>query len=252
MLAIIGGSGLTKLTNLEITHREVVRTPYGEPSGPLTLGRIRDHDIVFIARHGYGHTIPPHEVNYRANLWAIHAQGVKDVVAVNSVGGIHADLGPGVLAVPDQLIDYTHGRKHTFFEGAGKPVTHVDFTHPYDEGMRQRILRAADAAEESVVEQGVYAAVQGPRLETKAEIDRMERDGATMVGMTAMPEAGLARELGLCYAAIVVVANHAAGRGDSSKQIHLEQIHAVLDEGMARVRRILEKLVNLNGDQDSP
>ena len=243
MLAVIGGSGLTQLENLEITHRQIIRTPYGEPSGPLTFGRIRSQEIIFLARHGYGHTIPPHEVNYRANLWALHSQGVKDVVAVNSVGGIHATLAPGVIALPDQILDYTHGRKHTYFEGADRPVTHVDFTHPYCETLRARCIAAAQRAAVPMVSGGVYAAVQGPRLETKAEIDRLERDGATMVGMTGMPEAGLARELELCYAAITVVANHAAGRGASSEKIEFAAIFKVLEEGMAQVRHILEALV---------
>jgi 5'-deoxy-5'-methylthioadenosine phosphorylase len=243
MLAIIGGSGLTQLANLEITHRQVIRTPYGEASGPLTFGRIQSREIIFLARHGYGHTIAPHEVNYRANIWALHSQGVKDVVAVNSVGGIHARLAPGVIAIPDQILDYTHGRKHTFFEGADRPVTHVDFTHPYCENLRARCFAAAKRSSIDVIGNGVYAAVQGPRLETKAEIDRLERDGATMVGMTGMPEAGLAREMELCYAAITVVANHAAGRGDSSEKIELDAIFKVLEDGMANVRHILEALV---------
>ncbi len=243
MLAIIGGSGLTQLANLEITHRQVIRTPYGEPSGPLTFGRIQTKEIIFLARHGYGHTIPPHEVNYRANIWALHSQGVKDVVAVNSVGGINARLAPGVIAIPDQILDYTYGRKHTFFEGADRPVTHIDFTHPYCESLRARCVTAAKKSKIDVVNDGVYAAVQGPRLETKAEIDRLERDGATMVGMTGMPEAALAREMELCYAAITVVANHAAGRGDSSEKIELDAIYKVLEDGMANVRHILEGLV---------
>ena len=243
MLAIIGGSGLTQLGNLEITHRQVIRTPYGEPSGPLTFGRIQSREIIFLARHGYGHTIPPHEVNYRANIWALHSQGVKDVVAVNSVGGIHARLAPGVIAIPDQILDYTYGRKHTFFEGADRPVTHVDFTHPYCEALRARCIAAGKRGSIALERDGVYAAVQGPRLETKAEIDRLERDGATMVGMTGMPEAGLAREIELCYAAITVVANHAAGRGASSEKIELDAIYKVLEQGMARVRHILEALV---------
>ena len=247
MLAIIGGTGLTQLPNLQITHRQVMRTPYGEPSGPLTFGRIKNCDIIFLARHGYGHTIPPHEVNYRANLWALQAQGVRDVVAVNSVGGIHASLTPGTIAVPAQLIDYTHGRKHTYFEGSEKPVTHVDFTWPYCATLRARCLEAARLSGEAVIDGGVYAAVQGPRLETAAEIDRIERDGATMVGMTGMPEACLARELTLCYAAIAVVANHAAGRGSSREAVRLEEIFQILESGMQRVRNILERLVQADG-----
>jgi 5'-deoxy-5'-methylthioadenosine phosphorylase len=247
MLAIIGGTGLTKLSNLEITHRQVIRTPYGEPSGALTFGSVQGQSVVFIARHGYGHTIPPHEVNYRANLWALQAQGVKAIIAVNSVGGIHTDLKPGVIVLPDQIVDYTHGRKHTFFEGNETPVTHIDFTHPYSESLRWRIMSAAKSVNESIIHTGVYAATQGPRLETAAEINRLERDGAAMVGMTGMPEAGLARELNLEYATIAVVANHAAGRGDSRESVQMEEIYKTLEQGMYRVRNILDKLVAQNG-----
>ena len=244
MLAIIGGTGLTELTNLKITHRQVLRTPYGEPSGPLTFGTINQHEVMFIARHGYGHTIPPHEVNYRANLWGLLDQGAKRVIAVASVGGIRADLTPGTLVVPDQIIDYTHGRAFTFFDGHEKSVTHIDFTWPYSEDMRRKILDAARQAGEACVNKGVYAAIQGPRLETVAEINRYERDGADMVGMTGMPEASLARELGLDYAAIAVVVNYAAGRGTSAQAIALDEIGTVAKPAMARVRHILECLVD--------
>jgi 5'-methylthioadenosine phosphorylase len=247
MLGVIGGTGLTQLSNLETTRRQIVRTPYGEPSGPLTFGRVAGKEVVFVARHGYGHTIPPHLVNYRANLWALHAQGLEDVVSVASVGGIRSDLGPGVLALPEQIIDYTWGRRCTFYEGEDKAVVHIDFTRPYCEGLRERIRRAAEAAGERIVEGGVYAATQGPRLETAAEIDRLERDGADMVGMTGMPEAALARELGLCYAAIAVVANHAAGRGESRAGVRMQDINATLQAALGQVRRIIEKLVEGNG-----
>ncbi|HEX7955137.1 MAG TPA: S-methyl-5'-thioinosine phosphorylase [Burkholderiales bacterium] len=243
MLGIIGGTGLTQLSNLEVTHRQIVRTPYGDPSGALTFGQLNRRDVVFLARHGYGHTIPPHEVNYRANLWALHSQGVTRVVSVASVGGIRADLVPGALALPDQLLDYTWGRKHTFFDGPDKPVTHVDFTHPYCEKLRGRLLQAAMAVGQALVNNGVYAATQGPRLESAAEINRLERDGADMVGMTGMPEAALAREIGLRYAALAVVVNHAAGRGDSSDEIHMDKINAVLRASMVKVRALLAKLV---------
>ncbi len=242
MLGIIGGSGLTQLSSLDDIRRQIIRTPYGEPSGPLTCGRIGTTEVVFLARHGYGHTIPPHQVNYRANLWALKEQGVTDIVSVVSVGGIRADLGPGRIVVPDQIIDYTWGRKSTFFENE-EPVTHIDFTNPYSAPVRARILTAAAAIKQPVADGGVYATTQGPRLETAAEINRLERDGADMVGMTGMPEAVLARELGLQYAAIAVVVNHAAGRVDSSQGIHMEKIDAVLRETMARVRLIIEMLV---------
>jgi 5'-methylthioinosine phosphorylase len=242
MLAIIGGSGLSKLGNMEVTQRKVVRTPYGEPSGALTFGRIAKCEVVFLARHGYGHTIAPHQVNYRANLWALKESGAAEVVSVASVGGIRKDLGPGVLVLPHQIIDYTWGRPSTFFEGSGAPVNHIDFTEPYSPALRKRLVKAAADAKEAVVDGGVYAATQGPRLETAAEINRLERDGADVVGMTGMPEAPLARELGLEYAAINLVANFAAGRGESEHAIPLDRIEAVLAESMGRVRRVIEKL----------
>ena len=248
MLAIIGGTGLTKLSNLEITHRQVMRTPYGEPSGALTFGLINQHEVIFIARHGYGHTIPPHLVNYRANMWALQEQGAKRIVSVASVGGIRAELLPGTIVVPDQILDYTHGRASTYFDGRDKQVTHIDFTHPYCPIMRGHILQAAGLAKENFVDGGVYAATQGPRLETAAEINRYERDGADMVGMTGMSEAALAMELGLSYAAVAVVVNHAAGRGDSRNGVHLDKISAVGQPALARVRKVLEQLVECDGE----
>jgi 5'-methylthioadenosine phosphorylase len=181
-------------------------------------------------------------VNYRANLWALKDAGATEVVSVASVGGIRNDIWPGTLLLPDQVIDYTWGRSSTYFEGPGSPVNHIDFTEPYSAGLRGRILAAAAAIGERVNDGCVYAATQGPRLETAAEINRLERDGADIVGMTGMPEAALARELNLEYAAIAVVANYAAGRGDSEHAVSLDKIQAVLDEAMGRVRRIIEKL----------
>jgi 5'-methylthioadenosine phosphorylase len=242
MLAIIGGSGLSKLGNMEVMQRKVVRTPYGEPSGALTFGRIAECKVVFLARHGYGHTIAPHQVNYRANLWALKDSGAEEIVSVASVGGIRKDLWPGVIVLPHQIIDYTWGRPSTFFEGAGIPVNHIDFTEPYSSRMRERILKAAGASGERIFEEAVYAATQGPRLETAAEITRLERDGADIVGMTGMPEAALAREISLEYAAIAVVANYAAGRGESEHAIPLDRISEVLEESMGRVRRIIDRL----------
>lgn len=248
MLAIIGGTGLDQLGNLKISHRQVIRTPYGEPSGALTFGTINQHEVMFLARHGYGHTIPPHEVNYRANLWALYEQGAKRVIAVASVGGIRSDLVPGTLVVPDQVIDYTHGRPFTYFDGRERLVTHVDFTEPYTRELRQQILTAAGLANEQCVDGGVYAATQGPRLETAAEINRLERDGADMVGMTGMPEASLARELGLSYATIAVVVNHAAGRGNSRTRVDLGTISTIAEPAMARVRSILGRVVESDGN----
>jgi len=243
MLAIIGGSGLTQLASLEVSRQQVVRTPYGEPSGALTFGRIGNQDVAFLARHGFGHTIPPHLVNYRANIWALAREsGAGAIVSVASVGGIRADLGPGNLVIPDQIIDYTWGRQMTFHDHRDAQVVHTDFTEPYDRALRQRLIAAAAAAGQAVVDGAVYAAAQGPRLETAAEINRFERDGANIVGMTGMPEAALAREAGVPYAALTVVSNWAAGRADSARAIHFENLEAVLKVAMVKVRQIIERL----------
>lgn len=241
-IAIIGGTGLTTLEGLEIVRREVVHTPYGEPSGPLTHGVLNGKQVVFLARHGYGHTIPPHRINYRANVWALREVGVARVIAVAAVGGITPDMGPGMLAVPDQIIDYTWGRASTFFDKDLSHVTHVDFTYPYDQTLRELLLRAGAKAGVQIADGGVYGVTQGPRLETAAEINRMERDGCTIVGMTAMPEAVLAREMDLAYASCAVVANWAAGKGDGSV-IEMAEIERTLKDGMEKVRRVLAALV---------
>lgn len=248
MLAVIGGSGLSQLANLDVSHREVLRTPYGDPSGAVTFGQICGRPVAFLARHGYGHTIPPHEVNYRANIWALSKRGATGIISVASVGSIRADLKPGDVVIPHQIIDYTWGRKSTFHEGLDCTVTHIDFTEPYDRTLRVRLISAAAEAGIAISDTSVYAATQGPRLETAAEIDRFERDGADVVGMTGMPEAALARELGVPYAAISVVANYAAGRADSREGINFESIQGVLHESMGHVRTIIEKMIGC-GDQ---
>jgi 5'-methylthioadenosine phosphorylase len=247
MLAIIGGSGLERLDGLAAVRRKTVRTPYGQPSDALTFGRLQGRPVVFLARHGHRHALAPHQVNYRANLWALRAQRVDEVVSVASVGGIRADLAPGKLVIPDQMLDYTHGRQSTYGRLTGGMVTHIDFTRPYCESLRLKLLKAAARAGEEAVAGGTYAATQGPRLETAAEIDRLERDGADMVGMTGMPEAALARELGLCYAAIAVVVNPAAGRGASVHEVRLADIGEVTERAMGRVRRIINQLAALDG-----
>lgn len=241
-LAIIGGTGLTKLKDLEISRREVMHTPFGEPSGPLTIGQYHGHEVMFLPRHGAQHTIPPHQVNYRANLWALKHAGVDTVIAIAAVGGITPEMAPGRIAIPDQIIDYTWSRFHTFFEGDGTDgVTHVDMTYPYSDEVRQTLIRASRALGLDAVERGTYAATQGPRLETAAEIDRLERDGCDLVGMTGMPETALARELGLRYACCAVVANWAAGR--SGDVITMEEIARNLETGMGRVKQLLPAVI---------
>ena len=242
ILGIIGGTGLERLEGLHERREESVVTPYGPPSAPLIHGRLGQRPAVFLARHGQGHTVAPHEINYRANLWALHAAGVDTIVAVAAVGCIVDPPAPGGLCIPDQLIDYTWGRAATFFEGAGTPVEHVDMTRPYTPALREGLLEAGRACGVDAVDGGCYGATQGPRLETAAEIRRLQRDGCTLVGMTGMPEAALARELGLDYACCAVVANRAAGL--DGEAIATDQIEASLRTGMERVGRLLGRLAS--------
>lgn len=240
MLGIIGGSGLSRIADLEAPRRVTMTTPYGEPSAALSVGRLHGVEVVFLARHGDGHTIAPHRINYRANIRALHAQGVRDVIAVATVGGIRDGLNPGALVVPDQIIDYTHGREATFFDGVAQPLQHIDFTRPFHGAMRGRLMQAGAASGEPLRDGGVYGATQGPRLETAAEIERMARDGADVVGMTGMPEAALAREMGLDYAMLCVVVNAAAGRGANADGVAMAEITAVAEAAMRRVAIILD------------
>lgn len=247
MLGIIGGSSLNRIADLENPQRVSIGTPYGDASAALTIGKLHGTELVFLARHGDGHTIAPHRINYRANLWALHAQGVRNVVAVATVGGIREDLIPGVLLVPDQIIDYTHGREGTFFDGISQPLQHIDFTNPFGGRMRKDLLQAGVATGEHLLDGGVYGATQGPRLESAAEVERMARDGADVVGMTGMPEAALARELGLDYAMLCVVVNAAAGRGGNVNGVAIPEIAAVAEAAMKRVTRLLAGVARQHG-----
>ncbi len=246
-LAIIGGTGLYKLAALEDveTHQPVTR--YGAPSGPIRIGTLAGKRVAFLARHGEGHSVPPHKINYRANLAALKALGAQRVLALNTVGGITERFGPRVLACPDQLIDYTWGRVSTLCEEDGTDVLHVDFGDPYTPALRSELLQAAQAASVVVIEAGCYGATQGPRLETKAEIARMHRDGCDLVGMTGMPEAGLAREFGLDYACLAIVANWAAGAGpEPDAQITLEEVLSNVDAASAKLMPLLSTLLGIS------
>lgn len=240
MLAIIGGSGLSRMEALKVERRQEVSTRYGNPSAELVFGTLFERPLVFLARHGSSHSIPPHKINYRANIRALKTAGVSRIIAVAAVGGIHAALAPAVIALPDQLIDYTSGREHTFYDGEGTAVEHIDFGSPYTGSLRQMLKQAASAAGVDVVDGGVYGCTQGPRLETPAEIRRMEQDGCTMVGMTGMPEAALAREDGIDYACFAVVANRAAGKNEG--EITMQEIVQNLQSAMDRVHRVLQHL----------
>ena len=237
-LAIIGGSGFTRMPDLKVTRREVVRTPFGEPSAPLTYGLFDGQEVAFLPRHGAGHRLPPHRINYRANIWALKTIGARHVVGMAAVGGI--SMGPQVICVPDQIVDYTYGREHTFFDGEDAAVTHIDVTEPYCAKLRDRLLNAGRTAGLDPVDGGTYGVTQGPRLETAAEIRRFENDGCDLVGMTAMPEAALAKEAGLCYATCAVVVNWAAGK--SPGPITMEEIEHNLGEGMQKARGILQHI----------
>ncbi|MBN8738131.1 MAG: 5'-methylthioadenosine phosphorylase [Lysobacterales bacterium 69-70] len=242
-LAIVGGTGLYQFPGLENVTRREIGTPFGATSAPVVCGEIGGRAVGFLARHGEGHSVPPHRVNYRANVWALHSLGARRVIGVNAVGGIRADMGPRVVAIPDQVIDYTHGRLTSFCDVDGAEVKHIDFSEPYSAALRRDLLAAAAAAGVPVVDGGCYGATQGPRLETRAEIARLRRDGCDLVGMTGMPEAALARELDLDYACIALIANWAAGCGDEA-EISLEEIFANLREATATVPKIIAALLS--------
>lgn len=247
MLAIIGGTGLSGLQGFELVEKLALKTPYARAKVRLSRLQSAEKEFLFLPRHGANHKIPPHQINYRANIAALAELGVTEIVAVNAVGAIHGDLLPGSVAVPDQIIDYSYSRDVSFFDGKLKPVHHIDFTDPYSEPMRQRILAAIGAANAhtktggGVMARGTYACTQGPRLETAAEIRRLAQDGCDMVGMTGMPEAALARELEIDYASLALSVNWAAGL--SKEPILLEDIHAVLEKGMDLISSVLAEVV---------
>ena len=244
-LALIGGTGLTELG--EVAETVEVDTPYGAPSAPVSVISTGPVRLLFLPRHGSPHRFPPHRVNYRANLWALREAGAQHVLAVSAVGGITGDYPPGTLAAPDQLIDYSWGREHTYFDSADMPLVHVDFSHPYEGLLRELLLQSAASQSIDIVDHGCIGVFQGPRLESAAEVERARRDGCDMAGMTSLPEAALARELGLDFAGIAVVSNW--GAGVSGKLISEEDIAETLKEPMARVRALLRALVTTLSEQ---
>ncbi len=239
--AIIGGSGFASLSAFDLQETRPVSTQYGEPSAPIMRGHFAGEELWFLPRHGLGHSIPPHLINYRANLKALNDLGVEILVSIAAVGGIGTEYAPGSLVVPDQILDYTYSREQTYFDGEDGSVQHIDFTQPYCEELRGLMLRTAHDAGIPVIGRGTYAATQGPRFESAAEIRRMGRDGGDVVGMTGMPETGLARELGICYATLAIVVNYAAGV--SGTTITDSEIRSAFDHGANKAYRLLEKLV---------
>lgn len=241
-LAIIGGSGLAQLPGLNIIDEINIDTPWGRPSAPIIVGKYNDSEVLFLPRHGNPHTIPPHKVNYRANIWALKESDVSEIIAVNAVGGITEAMIPRHIVIPDQLIDYTHGRADTFHEENLDEVIHIDFTEPYSKSIRQQLINAAKENNIEISTEATYAVTQGPRLETAAEIARLENDGCDIVGMTSMPEASLARELEIDYACCALVVNWAAGKTDEI--ITMEIIEHNLKEGLGKVQTILASVLN--------
>ncbi|MFP3926367.1 S-methyl-5'-thioinosine phosphorylase [Pseudomonas sp. W5-36] len=240
--AIIGGTGLTQLDGLTIRQSLSVNTPYGAPSGDIHLGEYAGREVMFLARHGHPHRFPPHKVNYRANICALKQAGAEAILAVNAVGGIHPDMGTGHFCVPHDLVDYTSGREHTFFADDLEHVTHIDFSFPYSAPLRARLIAALAAEGCAHSDFGVYACTQGPRLESVAEIARLERDGCDIVGMTGMPEAALARELELEYACLALVVNPAAGK--SAAVITMAEIEQALHDGIGKVKATLARVLS--------
>ena len=242
VLAVIGGTGTNQLPGFSQTACSHPETPFGPTSGPLLEGEIAGRPCLFLARHGTPHHLPPHRINYRANLWALHAAGAQRLIGINAVGGIEPLLVPGELVIPDQVVDYTYGRAHTFYDGSGQGVAadaleHIDFTEPYDRDMRRDLVQLAEAQSLPFSASGTLAVTQGPRLESAAEIRRLRNDGCDVVGMTGMPEAALARELGLRYASLCVVVNPAAGLSDAL--ITLESMQSALTRGANLVQALL-------------
>lgn len=240
LLAVIGGTGIEQLEGLDIVDKHAVDTPFGDPSRAVQEGSLGSTRLFFLQRHGSPRAIPPHLINYRANLWALRSLGATDVVAINAVGGITPSMRPGSLVIPDQVIDYTWGREHTVDMGEGGVLQHIDFSDPYDQDLRERLLAAAGRENVTHVAGGVHGVTQGPRLESAAEIQRMARDGCDLVGMTGMPEASIARELGLAYASVCMVVNAAAGLDD--KPLTLEMMQATLRQEAAVVRKLIGSL----------
>lgn len=241
-IAVIGGTGLCDWQGAELVASELIETPYGAPSAPMRQMQFAGAEFYFLPRHGDGHRFPPHKINYRANIWALHHVGVRQVMAVNAVGGIAEQCGTGALVLADQIIDYSYGREHSFYDGTDGRLDHIEFGSPYSDSLRTRLIAAAASLAEPLLDRATYACTQGPRLETAAEVQKLKRDGADVVGMTGMPEAALARELGLEYAALCLVVNPAAGLSD--EPITMADIQRVIDAGMHSVKQLLAAAIS--------
>jgi len=248
MFGVIGGTGLGKIDDLVIEKKEIIKTPYGDTSEALSFGLLGKHKVVFLARHGSDHSIPPHLINYQANIWALNEIGVKNLIGINTVGSIQLDFMPGDFVFPNQIIDYTHSRESTFFDGVKQPVKHIDFTNPFNSVLLDKFIHISNQLKFKSHTEVVYGCVQGPRLESAAEINRYENDGVSVVGMTGMPETSLAREMNLNYAIICPVANHAAGRGLNKNGISHEEINSNSKKMAFNIADLIKGVIESYGD----
>ncbi len=245
MLGIIGGSGLYAIEGIVIKEIKKISTPFGSPSDSYRLGEFSNKEIVFLPRHGSLHNIPPHKINYRANIWGFKELGAERIISLSAAGGISPGMKPGIIVVPDQVIDMTKGRDSTFYDG--DKVVHIDFTEPYCPELRGYILGAGKKSGIDLKSSGTYVCVNGPRLETKAEIKFFSGIGADVVGMTAMPEAPLAREAEICFAGVIVVTNYAAGI--TEKRLLATEVIMMMKETTLRLEGLLKEVFKFVPDE---
>lgn len=238
-IGIIAGSGIQELGCEDIIATQKVETPYGPPSDLYRICNISGTEVIFLPRHGIPHHIPPHKINYRANLWGFSSLGVKEIISINAVGGINEGLSPGDIVLPDQVIDLTHGRENTFFDK--EEVVHIDFTEPFCNSLREMFCCAGEKAGIPLIRSGTYVCTNGPRLETKAEIQYFSRIGADIVGMTLMPEASLARELEICFASISVITNYAAGI--SKNKLTTTEVVETMRASIEKIRTLIREFL---------
>jgi len=239
---VIGGSGLYEIKGLVLKSRKSIPTPFGKPSGPYLIGKMGDAEIIFLPRHGKHHDIPPHMINYRANMWGFRKLGVDRILSINAAGGIRKGLRPGDIVITDQVLDMTKNRKSTFYDGKGG-VVHIDFTEPYCPELRRILLEAGKRVNVPLKNGGTYVAVEGPRLETASEIRSFGILKGDVVGMTGMPEASLARELEICYAGLSVVANYAAGI--SKKKLTVSEVMEAMKASTEKIKLLLKETFSL-------
>lgn len=245
-IGVIGGSGLYEIKGFVLKKKRTISTPYGKPSDQYLTGTMGKTEIIFLPRHGSHHNIPPHMINYRANIWGFRKLGVDRILSISAAGGINKGLKPGDIVISDQILDMTKERKSTYYDGK-EGVIHIDFTEPYCPELRRILLKAGRQKRLSLKNGGTYVAVEGPRLETASEIKSFSILGGDIVGMTGMPEAALARELEICYAGISVVANYAAGI--SRRKLTVAEVMEAMKDSTEKIKDLLKSTFTLIPEQ---